>query len=138
MLGLVFALPGAVCLGVVGCLPLALTPAAPRHFPSSEARRFLRPIFPRFYRLGHLCGSIALLAVLLGRAGLSQEEVARLALPVAFALIAGLVGGEVLLPRLQSASSEDAGFERLHQTSAMLNTATLAALALALAGAVLR
>lgn len=138
MLRLVFSLSVAVWLGQVVCLSFVVAPAAHHTFPSPEARRFLRPIFPRYYRLGHLCGCLALVAVLLGRASLSQEEVARLALPVAFALVAGLIGGEVLLPRLQSASGEDAGFDRLHRVSAMLNTATLAALALALAGAVLR
>jgi hypothetical protein len=138
MLRLVFALSVAVWLGQVVCLSFVVAPAAHRNFPSPEARRFLRPVFPRYYRLGHLCGFVALAAVLLGRHGLSQEEVARLALPVAFALLAGLVGGEVLLPRLQASSGEQEGFDRLHQASAMLNTATLAALALALAGAVLR
>src|SRR5262245_60775373 len=138
MLRLVFALAVAVWLGGVVCLSFVVAPAAHGTFPSPEARRFLRPIFPRYYRLGHLCGSVALAAVLLGRASLSQEEMARLAVPIAFALVAGLVGGEILLPRLQASSDEQAGFDRLHQVSAMLNTATIAALALALAGAVLR
>jgi uncharacterized membrane protein len=138
MLRLVFSLAVAVWLGGVVCLSFVVAPAAHGTFPSPEARRFLRPVFPRYYRLGYLCGSIALAAVLLGRAALSQEEIARLALPVAFALVAGLVGGEILLPRLQASSGEQESFARLHQLSAMLNTATLAALALALAGAVLR
>jgi uncharacterized membrane protein len=138
MLRLVFALAVAVWLGGVVCLSFVVAPAAHGTFPTPEARRFLRPIFPRYYRLGYLCGCVALAAVLLGRASLSQEEVARLAVPIAFALVAGLVGGEILLPRLQASSGEQGGFDRLHQVSAMLNTATLAALALALAGAVLR
>lgn len=138
MLRLVYALAVATWLGQVVCLSFVVAPAAHRTFDTAEARRFLRPIFPRYYRVGHICGFVALSAVLLGRGGLSQEEVARLTLPVAFALVAGLVGGEVLLPRLQTGRGQDEGFERLHQTSAMLNTSSLAALALALAGAVLR
>ena len=125
MLRLVFALAVAVWLGGVVCLSFVVAPAAHGTFPSPEARRFLRPIFPRYYRLGYLCGSVALAAVLLGSASLSQEEIARLAVPIAFALVAGLVGGEILLPRLQASSGEHAGFDRLHQISAMLNTALL-------------
>jgi hypothetical protein len=138
MLRLVYALAVATWLGQVVCLSFVVAPAAHRTFDTAEARRFLRPIFPRYYRVGHICGFVALAAVLLGRSGLSQEEFARLTLPVAFAFVAGIVGGEVLLPRLQSGRGADEGFERLHQASAMLNTASLAALALAIAGAVLR
>ena len=78
------------------------------------------------------------MAVLLGRAGLSQEELARLTVPVAVAMIATLVGGEWILPRMRELDGEDERFARLHQVSAMLNTTTLAALVLAVAGAVMR
>ena len=83
-------------------------------------------------------GFVALGAVLLGRHGLPQEELVRLTVPVAIAVAASLVAGELLLPRLRAGNSEDPGYIRLHSISTMLNTTTLAALALALAGAVLR
>ena len=137
-LRLFFALAVATWLGQIVCVSFVVTPAAHRTFGRDEARRFLRPIFPRFYRSGYICGFIALGTVLLGRGGLSQADVARLAGPVAVALICSLVGGEILLPRLQATSGEEPGFERLHLASTMLNSTTLAALALAVAGAVLR
>lgn len=138
MLRLVFTLAVAVWLGSVVCVSFVVTPLAHSTFPAAEARRFLRPLFPRYYRLGALCGFLALSMVLLGRESLSHEELARLALPVAVALVATLIGGEAILPRLRDLDGDDARFGRLHQISAMLNTTTLAALALAVAGAVMR
>ena len=85
-----------------------------------------------------MCGFIALGVVLLGRAGLSQEELARLTVPVAIAMITSLIGGEWILPRMRELDRDDERLARLHQVSAMLNTTTLAALVLAVAGAVMR
>jgi hypothetical protein len=138
MLRLVFALAVAVWLGSVVCLSFIVAPVAHGSFPTAEARRFLRPLFPRYYRLGAVCGFAALSMVLLGRASLTQEELVRLAAPVAVALVATLIGGEAILPRLRELDGEGERFARLHQVSAMLNTTTLAALVLAIAGAVLR
>lgn len=138
MLRLIFALSVAAWFGTVVCLSFVVTPAAHGTFPTPEARRFLRPIFPRFYRLGFVCGLIALAVVAIGRTGLSQEEMVRLTGPVVVAMITTLVGGEILLPRLRDIDREDPRFERLHFASTMLNSTTLGALALAIAGAVLR
>jgi hypothetical protein len=137
LLRLVFSLAVAAWFGSVFFFSFVVAPAAHRNFPG-EARRFLRPIFTRYYRLGVLCGFVALGAVLLGREGLSEGELARLALPVALALVASLYGGEVLRPRLRDKNADDPDYARLHQFSAMLNSATLAALGLALAGAIFR
>jgi hypothetical protein len=137
MLRLVFTLAVAVWLGSVVCVSFVVTPAAHGSFPTPEARRFLRPIFPRYYRLGLICGFAALGAVLLGRSGLSQEELVRLTAPVAVALMTTL-GGELVLPRLREIDSSHPRFEILHLLSTMLNTTTLGALALAVAGAVMR
>ena len=138
MLRLVFALAVAVWLGSVVCLSFIVAPVAHGSFPTAEARRFLRPLLPRYYRLGAVCGFAALSMLLLGRASLTLEELVRLAAPVAVALVATLIGGEAILPRLRELDGEDERFARLHQVSAMLNTTTLAALVLAIAGAVLR
>ena len=138
MLRLLFCLAIAIWLGSVVCVSFIVAPVAHGNFPTAEARRFLRPLFPRYYRLGALCGFVALGVVLLGRAGLSQEELARLTVPVAIAMVASLIGGEWILPRLRDLDGEDERFARLHQVSAMLNTTTLAALVLAVAGAVMR
>lgn len=138
MLRLLFCLAIAIWLGSVVTVSFVVAPVAHGTFPAAEARRFLRPLFPRYYRLGSICGFIALGVVLLGRAGLSQEELARLTIPVAVAMVASLIGGEFILPRLRDLDGEDERFARLHQVSAMLNTTTLAALVLAVAGAVMR
>jgi hypothetical protein len=138
MLRLLFCLAIATWLGSVVCISFVVAPVAHGHFPTAEARRFLRPLFPRYYVLGVLCGFVALAVVLLGRAGLSQEELARLTIPVAVAMVTSLVGGMLILPRLRDLDGEDDRFSRLHQIAAMLNTTTLFALALAIAGAVLR
>lgn len=138
MLRLLFCLAIAIWLGSVVTVSFVVAPVAHGTFPTAEARRFLRPLFPRYYRLGFICGFVALGVVLLGRAGLSQEELARLTIPVAVAMVASLIGGEWILPRLRDLDGEDERFARLHQVSAMLNTTTLAALVLAVAGAVMR
>lgn len=137
MLRLLFCLAIAIWLGSIVCLSFVVAPVAHRSFPAHEARRFLRPLFPRYYQLGGICGFVALGVVLLGRAGLTQEELARLTLPVAVAMLTSLGGGWIA-PRLRNLDGGDDRFARLHQISAMLNTTTLAALVLAVAGAVLR
>ena len=138
MLRLLFCLAVAIWLGSVVGVSFVVTPVAHGTLPAAEARRFLRPLFPRYYRLGAVCGFIALGVVLLGRAGLSQVELARRTVPVAIAMITSLIGGEWILPRMRELDRDDERFARLHQVSAMLNTTTLAALVLAVAGAVMR
>lgn len=137
MLRLLFCLSIAVWLGSIVCLSFVVAPVAHGTFPAHEARRFLRPLFPRYYRLGAICGFVALGVVLLGRAGLSQEELARLTVPVAVAMVTSLAG-EWIAPKLRDLDGEEERFARLHQVAAMLNTTTLAALVLAVAGAVMR
>jgi Domain of unknown function (DUF4149) len=138
MLRLIFALAVGTWLGATVCVSFVVAPAAHGNFPTEEARRFLRPIFPAFYRLGVFCGIAALTALAIARHGLAHEELVRLAAPTAFALIANAVSSEWLLPKLQKIDGGHADFARLHQTSTMLNSATLGALLLAMAGAVTR
>jgi hypothetical protein len=138
MLRLCFALAIATWLGAVVSVSFVVTPIAHSTFSSVEARRFLRPIFPRYYMLGLGCGLVALLAIALGRHGLAEEELLRLSVPVAIALVATLVATGLILPRLRVLDGSDERFGRLHQASAMLNTTTLGALVLAMAAAVAR
>ena len=123
MLRLLFTLAVATWFGSIVCVSFVVTPAAHWNFESDEARRFLRPVFPRYYRLGLVCAFAALGAVLLGRQGLPQEA---------------LAGAFVVLPRLPGLDGKDPAFEYWHFASTMLNTTTLGALALAVAGAVMR
>jgi len=138
MLRLCFSLAVAIWLGTVVSVSFLVTPVAHFTFERVEARRFLRPIFPRYYSLGLGCGLVALASVALGRRGLAREELLRLTVPVAIALVTTVVATGWLLPRLRDLDGSDARFARLHQLSAMLNTATLGALVLAMAAAVAR
>jgi len=136
MLRLAYALAIGTWLGAVIALTFVVTPTAHGEFPTAEARRFLRPLFPRLYALGIGCGFAALVAVLAGKTGLSTGELLRLSLPTAVALACTIVGRQTLLPRLARLEGRDARFARLHRLSTMLNTTTLGALVLAMAAAV--
>jgi hypothetical protein len=138
MLRLGYSLVVATWLGAVVALTFVVTPGAHGALPPSDARRLLRPLIPRFFLLGLLCGFGALATVAAGRDVLSRAEALRLALPAAAALVCTLFSYFVLLPRLRDLPRDDPGYARLHQVAAMLNTTTLAALVLAMAAAVTR
>jgi hypothetical protein len=138
MLRLVFALAIGTWLGAVVSLTYIVTPTAHGTFDAHDARRLLRPLFPRHYSLGIACGFLALATVLVGKDSLPYEHVLRLAIPTAIGLLCTVVGRQVLLPRLRELDGDDPRFGRLHQYSAMLNSTTLGALILAMAAAVAR
>src|SRR5262249_809422 len=103
-----------------------------------DARRLLRPLFPRYYALGIVCGFVALASVALGKAGLSEEELLRLSLPTATAIALNIVARQRILPRIQEPPPAAPKFDRPPRLSAMPNSTTLAALVLAMAAAVTR
>ena len=138
MLRLVFALAIGTWLGAVVSLAYIVTPTAHGAFDPRDARRLLRPLFPRHYGLGIVCGFLALATILVGKDSLPHDEVLRLAVPTAIGLVCTVVGRQVLLPRLRELDGDDPRFGRLHQVSAMLNSTTLGALILAMAAAVTR
>jgi hypothetical protein len=138
MLRLGYSLAVATRLGAVVALTFVVTPGAHGTLPTDDARRLLRPLFPRFFLLGLCCGFGALATVLAGRDVLSRAEALRLALPAAAALACTLVSYFVLLPRLRDLPRDDPRYARIHQVAAMLNTTTLAALVLAMAAVVTR
>ena len=138
MLRLVFALAVGTWLGTVVSLTYVVTPIVHGRFETADARRLLRPLFPAHYTLGIVCGFLALATVLAGKESLPYEQVLRLAVPTAVALLCTVVGRQVLLPRLRALDGDDPRFGRLHQWSAMLNSTTLGALVLAMAAAVSR
>ena len=135
---LVFALAIGTWLGGIVSLTYLVTPIFHGRFETSEARRLLRPLFPAHYTLGIVCGFLALATLLVVKTALPYEQVVRLAVPTTVALVCTIVGRQVLLPRLRSLDGQDPRFGRLHQWSAMLNMTTMAALVLAMAGAVSR
>jgi uncharacterized protein DUF4149 len=138
MLRLVFACAIGTWLGSVVSLTYIVTPVAHGTFEAPDARRLLRPLFPRHYALGIACGFLALATILVGKASLPREEVLRLALPTSIALVCTVIGRQTLLPRLRELDGGDPRFARLHQLAAMLNTTTIGALVLAMAGAIAR
>lgn len=138
MLRLVYALSIGTWLGSVVTLTFLVTPTAHGAFAVADARRFLRPLFPRYYALGIGCGFAALVTVALGKHSLANEQVYGLSVPAAIALLAAVIGRQVILPRLHEVDGSEARFARLHRTAAMLNTTVLGALVLGMAAAVAR
>lgn len=138
MLRLAYTLAVGTWLGAVVHLSFVVAPTAHGSLPPGDARRLLRPLFPRYYALGIGCGFVALAAVALGKNGLAREELLRLALPAAVAIVLNVVARQHVLPKMQAAAPDSAEFDRLHRLSAMLNSSTLGALVLAMAAAVTR
>ena len=95
----------------------------------SAARSFLRTLFPRFFRLGLVCGAL-MLAALLGfgfLAGWTGTTIALASLTSVMILLEA--ASLALVPHINTA--RDAGpagharFERLHRTSVLLTVAIL-------------
>ena len=138
MLRLVYALSIGTWLGSAVTLTFLVTPVAHGTFTAPDARRFLRPLFPRYYALGIACGFAALGTVTLGKHSLANDQVYGLSVPAAIALLAAVIGRQVILPRLREHDGGEESFARLHRVAAMLNTTMLGALVLAMAAAVAR
>jgi hypothetical protein len=73
MLRLLFTLAIGTWLGAIVSLTYIVTPTAHGTFDPRDARRLLRPLFPRHYTLGIACGFVALLTILVGKASLSPR-----------------------------------------------------------------
>ena len=73
MLRLVYALSIGTWLGSAVTLTFLVTPTAHGTFGAPDARRFLRPLFPRYYALGIGCGFAALATVTLGNASFTPK-----------------------------------------------------------------
>ncbi len=106
-----------------------VAPAVFADLDVESARRFLRTLFPRFYRLGLICGALILLgvatvAILAG--GSERLAVVGIAALIMFVLEAISLW---MVPRLNAARDlGDAGrsrFERLHRISVALTVAIL-------------
>lgn len=138
MLRLLFALAIGTWFGALVLLSFVVTPVAHGHFGPADARRLLRPLFPRCHLLGLACGFAALGTVALSKASLPEAERLRLVVPTVVAILCTIVGHWQLLPRLRDLDGDDPRFARLHQIATMLNSTTMGALVLAMAGAVLR
>lgn len=106
-----------------------VAPAVFAELDSGAARRFLRSLFPRFYRLGLVCGGIMLAAIacLAALTGYS-ETLAVFAAATLLMLILEYLSLR-LVPRINAA--RDAGeagssrFERLHRASVVMTVVIL-------------
>lgn len=119
---IITALVAGLALGAGAFLSFVLAPMVFRVLEPPEASRFLRALFPRYYRVLLACG-----VVLAGLVGFVRPGL--LAPAVALAMLAG--ASLALVPRINAA--RDAGepaagrFRRLHGLSVVLNLAMLVA-----------
>jgi len=117
---IITALAAALALGAVVFLSFVLAPMVFRVLEPESASRFLRALFPRYYRF-----LLACFVVLSGLVGFTRPGLILVA--VALAMLAA--GSLALVPRINAA--RDAGeagasrFRRLHGLSVAINLAML-------------
>lgn len=116
-------------VGAIVFQSAVVAPAVFVDLDGDAARRFLRTLFPRFYRLGLVCGAV-MLACIGSIAMLSGWSGALYGLAASAALMLVLEGVSLwLVPRINAA--RDAGeagsarFERLHRISVALTVVIL-------------
>jgi uncharacterized membrane protein len=124
-----FTVAAAVWVGAIVFQSAIVAPAVFGDLDETQARSFLRTLFPRFFRLGIVCGAVMLTSVgLFGMLGGWSATAATLA---AGAMLMTLlaVASLALVPHINGA--RDAGsagatrFRRLHGASVMLTLAVL-------------
>lgn len=111
-------------------------PAIFIHLPKAEAGQLISVIFPRYYMLGYVAGTISVvLAVYFTAVRGPRIWWAGATLALAIALGITLYAGAVILPRADAIrtvnedpnpdAAKKAEFDKLHRTSVMLNGAVL-------------
>ena len=130
----------AIWVGAVVFFSFVTAPALFAALPRDMAGRATAAIFPRYYLLGWICGSVALTSALLQvlLQGVAERRLLAGLLLLAAMLGASLYAGRGILPRAAAArlvqadpvrASEHAEakalFDRLHRQSVMLNGAVL-------------
>ena len=124
-----FTIAAAVWIGAIVFQSAVVAPAVFAVLSETEARGFLRILFPRFFRLGLVCGALMLASLVLS--GSVAGWSAAMAGLAAGALLMTLLGAIslALVPRINAA--RDAGadgasrFKRLHGASVLLTLAIL-------------
>jgi hypothetical protein len=128
LLSSIAAVAIAVWIGSIVFQSFVVAPTIFKRLPPESAGVVLRALFPRFFRLGLLCGLVALGALLLGHvAGWRPSNMTLMV------LLAAMTGSQLyalrLVPRINDA--RDAGpaaegrFKRLHGLSVGLTVAVL-------------
>lgn len=119
----------AVWVGAIVFQSTIVAPTVFRHLDQAAARRFLRALFPRMYRLGLMCGAILLSSLAI--AGISSHWPVKLVLLLGASMLMILLEGSALwlVPRINRA--RDAGsegerrFKALHRVSVLLSLLVL-------------
>ena len=126
-----------VCwLGAIIFFSAVVAPSVFQSIPIAEAGKLLSVLFPRYYLVGYIAGSIAVLLSFyfaLTRAARGWWALATVALAIALGLT--LYAGVIVRPRVDAIRTvveeptpdpaRRAEFDRLHRTSVMLNGAVL-------------
>ena len=106
-----------------------VAPAVFVDLDAESARRFLRTLFPRFYRLGLICGVLIMLGVATVAVLTGWSERLAIAGVATLTMVFLQVISLRLVPRINAArDSGDAGqgrFERLHRISVVLTVVIL-------------
>ena len=125
----VFLLACAIWVGAIVFHSAIVAPSVFATLEASRASALLRTLFPRFFKLGLVCGGIMAVALAL-QAGLSVWTPTLTTLAVLTAIMVALEGFSLwLVPRINDA--RDAGnagaarFARLHRLSVLLTVAIL-------------
>ena len=131
-------------LGAIVFFSAVVAPSVFQSIPIAEAGKLLSVLFPRYYLVGYIAGSIAVLLSFyfaLARAARGWWAIAAVALAIALGLT--LYAGVIIRPRVDAIRTvaevetpdpaRKAEFDRLHRTSVMLNGAVLILDLLALA-----
>ncbi len=120
--GLALAVTGALGAGVIVCLSFLVAPLVFKTIDGPGASRFLRALFPRYYR--------ALLALSVVAAGLALASHSVAIWPAASWLLAA-AGSLILVPLINAARDAGPGsaarFRQLHGLSVALNVVMLIA-----------
>lgn len=135
-LAVIYLLAVAVWVGTLIFQSFIVAPTLFRLLPQSTAGDVVAKIFPLYYVIGYICGSIATVAPwLLSGAANNRNAVTWASGVAAFMLLATIVGGGVIHPRAAALRStlatapanspERAQFRRLHGAAVVANLLVL-------------
>ncbi len=125
----VMTIAAAIWMGAIVFQSAVVAPAVFVDLDEAAARAFLRTLFPRFFRLGLVCGAL-MLAALLGHGVVAGWTTTTTALAVMASLMLVLEAISLgLVPHINAArdagQAGEADFGRLHRTSVLLTVAIL-------------
>lgn len=123
------AIPAAVWVGAIVFQTAVVAPTVFGTLDEAAARQFLRRLFPRFYRLGLVCGALMIAGICAWAALIGVTPAFGL---LAIATVAMFVFQAVslrMVPRINAArdagDSGRAAFSRLHRMSVLLTVGVL-------------